>query len=384
MRTSSRTLVLTALLGTLAVLAVPLSERVGTQGATPYSPPRLADGRPDLQGTYDLATLTPVERPAGMNATLSREEVAKLEKTVAAVVALGARPISGDRAAPPAGGDGSRGAAGNVGGYNTFWLDPGSRYTMVNGEARTSIVVDPPDGRLPPLTPAARKRLLGLLGGLLTRGGAENDPGLDPTPGAYDDPERRGLGERCLLGFGSTAGPPALPNYFYNNLHKIVQTPNAVLILTEMVHDARIVRMNAEHPPKHIRKWMGDSVGRWEGDTLVVDTTNFNSDQYRYVVEASPGRSLMLVDSIGSKEPDRLNGPSRDLRVIERFTRVADNALLYRFTVEDPGTWEKPWTGEYTWPSTDQPIYEYACHEANYALENVLRGARQRDAAAKK
>jgi hypothetical protein len=129
---------------------------------------------------------------------------------------------------------------------------------------------------------------------------------------------------------------------------------------------------------------MGDSVGRWEGDTLVVDTTNFNGDQYRYVVEASPGRSLMLVDSIGAKEPDRLNGPSRDLHVIERFTRVADNALLYRFTVEDPGTWEKPWTGEFTWPSTDQPIYEYACHEANYALENVLRGARQRDAAAKK
>jgi hypothetical protein len=384
MRTSHRTLVPTAVLGTLVVLAVPLSESVGTQGAKPYSPPRLADGRPDLQGTYDLATLTPVERPAGMNATLAREEVAKLEKTVATVLALGARPISGDRAAPPAGGDGSRGAAGNVGGYNSFWLDPGSRYTMVNGEARTSIVVDPPDGRLPPMTPAARKRLLGLLGGVLTRGSAENDPGLDPTPGAYDDPERRGLGERCLLGFGSTAGPPALPNYFYNNLHKIVQTPNAVLILTEMVHDARVVRMNAEHLPKHIRKWMGDSVGHWEGDTLVVDTTNFNSDQYRYVVEASPGRSLMLVDSVSAREPDRLNGPSRDLHVIERFTRVADNALLYRFTVEDPGTWEKPWTGEYTWPSTDQPIYEYACHEANYALENVLRGARQRDAAAKK
>jgi hypothetical protein len=368
----------------LIMLAVPLSEPVETQGAKPYSPPRMADGRPDLQGTYDLATLTPVERPAGMNATLTREEVAKLEKTVAAVVALGARPISGDRAAPPAGGDGSRGAAGNVGGYNTFWLDPGSTYTIVNGEARTSIVVDPPNGRLPPMTAAARKRLMGLLGGLLTRAGVENDPGLDPTPGAYDDPERRGLGERCLLGFGSTAGPPALPNYFYNNLHKIVQTPDAVLILTEMVHDARIVRMNAQHPPKHIRKWMGDSVGRWEGDTLVVETTNFNSDQYRYVVEGSPGRSLMLVDTVGAKEQDRLNGPGRDLRVIERFTRVADKALLYRFTVEDPGTWEAPWTGEYIWPATDQPIYEYACHEANYALENVLRGARQRDAEAKK
>ena len=201
-----------------------------------------------------------------MNAVLSREEVATLEGAVAAVVALGARPSSGERAAPPKGGDGSRGAAGNVGGYNSFWLDPGSTFTMVNGEARTSIVVDPSDGRLPPLTPAARQRL----GALLARPSAENDPGLDPTPGAYDDPERRPLGERCLLGFGSAAGPPALPNYFYNNLRKIVQTPDRIVILNEMVHDVRVIRMNAQHLPPHIRKWAGDSVGRWEGDTLVA------------------------------------------------------------------------------------------------------------------
>ena len=364
----------------VAGLALATPVRLAGQAAQTYSPPRMPDGRPDLQGTYDLATLTPLERPDGMKAVLTADEVAKIQRAVAAQIALGNRPSSADRAAPPKGGDGSRGAAGNVGGYNSFWLDPGSTYTMVNGEARTSLVIDPPDGRLPPLKPDARQRL----GALLARPSAENDPGLDPTPGAYDNPERRPLGERCLLGFGSAAGPPALPNYFYNNLRKIVQTPDRVLILNEMVHDVRVVRMNAQHLPPHIRKWAGDSVGRWEEDTLVVDTTNFNADQIRYVVNAAPGRTLMMVESIGAKEQDRLNGPGKDLHVIERFSRVANNALLYRFTVDDPGTWERPWTGEFTWPITDQPIYEYACHEANYALENILRGARQRDAEAAK
>ena len=133
------------------------------------------------------------------------------------------------------------------------------------------------------------------------------------------------------------------------------------MILTEMVHDARIVRMNAAHLPKTIRRWMGDSVGHWEGDTLVVDTTNFN-------------------------DKTRFRGATEDLHVIERFSRVDAKTLLYRFTIDDPATWAKPWTGEYTWPATNEPIYEYACHEANYALGDVLRGARQReaDAAAKK
>jgi hypothetical protein len=127
------------------------------------------------------------------------------------------------------------------------------------------------------------------------------------------------------------------------------------MILTEMVHDARIVRMNAQHLPKNIRRWMGDSVGHWEGDTLVIDTTNFN-DKTRY------------------------RGSTENLHVIERLTRVDDKTLLYRFTLEDPNTWDRPWTGEYTWPATDKPIYEYACHEGNYALGDVLRGARRQEA----
>jgi hypothetical protein len=181
----------------------------------------------------------------------------------------------------------------------------------------------------------------------------ENDPGFEGA-GAYDDPEARPLGERCLLGFSSTSGPPALPNYFYNNLHQIVQTSDSVMILTEMVHDARIVRIGGEHLPKTIRKWMGDSVGHWEGDTLVVDTTNFT-------------------------EKTRFRGSSENLHVIERFSRIDANTVLYRFTIEDPTTWEKPWTGEYSWPATKELLYEYACHEANYALGDILRGARLKE-----
>jgi hypothetical protein len=315
---------------------------------------RTPDGHPDLQGTYDLATLTPIERPAGAKATLTPEEAAKLEAQTAAAKKQGDVSIKGDRPAPPKGGDGTVGPAGNVGGYNTFWLDPGSSYTIVDGQKRTSLVIDPLDGRVPAYTAAAKKRVAALLSRPTSDVQETNDPGLEPA-GSYDDPERRPLGERCLLGFGSTSGPPVLPDYFYNNLHQIVQTKDTVLILSEMVHDARIVRMNAQHLPKTIRKWMGDSVGRWEGDTLVVDTTNFT-------------------------DKTRFRGSTEDLHVVERFSRVDARTLLYRFTIEDPATWTAPWTGEYAWPATDQPIYEYACHEANYALGDILRGARTREA----
>jgi hypothetical protein len=319
--------------------------------------PRMPDGKPDLQGMYDLAMLTPVERPAGLPAVLSDEEAARLEKQAADAVHTGALPIDGNRSAPPKGGDGSVGPAGNVGGYNTFWLDRGKHYSIVDGQKRSSIVVDPPDGRVPPLTAEARQRSTATRSAYLRQTSDQtenNDPGLEPA-GAYDDPERRPLGERCLLGFGSTSGPPILPNYFYNNLHQIVQTKDTVMILTEMVHDARIIRLNAQHAPPHIRKWNGDSIGHWEGDTLVVETTN------------STGKT-------------RFRNSTENLKVTERFTRVDVNTLKYRFTVEDPHTWERPWTGEYTWPITQDHMYEYACHEANYALENILRGARQREA----
>jgi hypothetical protein len=317
---------------------------------------KTADGHPDLTGVYDLATLTPVERPNGLPATLTDVEAAKLEKQAANRRELLSQPSKGDRGAPPVGGDGSIGAAGNVGGYNNFWIDAGSSYVQIDGQKRTSLVIDPPDGKVPQMTAAARERMLANRNARPTSDAGESgrDPGFEG-PTAYDDPERRPLGERCLIGFGSTSGPPVLPNYFYNNLHQIVQTPDTVMILTEMVHDARIVRMNAQHLPSSIRKWLGDSVGRWEGETLVVDTTNFT-------------------------DKTRFRGSTADLHVVERFSRIDDKTLRYRFTIEDKNTWAQPWTGEYTWPATDDRVFEYACHEANYALGNILKGARLKEA----
>jgi len=337
--------------------------------AKKYNPARLPDGHPDLQGTYDAATLTPLERGSGTPLVMTKEEAAKQEALAVSAKQQGDKAIDGNRSAPPKGGDGSPGPAGNVGGYNTGWLDPGSTFTVVNGEIRASIIVDPPDGRTPPLVSGAAHRgdsyrltsIVGLLQAFVTARPRptsdvteSSDPGLEKTPGAYDDPEARPLGERCLLGFGSTSGPPMLPNYFYNNLHQIVQTPQRVMILTEMVHDVRVVRMNAQHLPKNIRLWLGDSVGHWKGDTLVVDTTNFT-------------------------DKTAFHGSTPDLHVIERFTRVDDHTLLYRFTIDDPQTWTKPWTGEYSWPEAKGHIYEYACHEGNYALKDILKGARLRE-----
>ena len=340
---------------TLAALALAASAMVSGQARPPL--PRTPDDHPDLQGVYDVATLTPLERTAGQPLVLTDEEAARLEQQVADRKFRAGLPSRGDRDAPPRGGDGSTGAAGNVGGYNNFWIDNGTRYVTIDGRKRTSIIVDPQDGRVPALTPEARQRAVRTTSDQQAR---EDDPGFDPIPGAYDDPERRPLGERCLLGFGSTSGPPALP-VLYNNLHQIVQTPDAVILVNEMVHDARVVRMNASHLPKSIRRWMGDSVGRWDGDTLVVDTMNFT-------------------------DKTRFRGSSENLHVVERFSRLDAKTLLYRFTIDDPATWTSSWTGEYTWPTTDEHLYEYACHEANYALQDILRGARLKEAneAAKK
>ena len=347
----------------LAVAVVSLAE-VSVAGQTPAraarpaqgsTAPRTADGHPDFQGMYNVATLTPVERPdsAAGKLTLTEAEAAAIERAERARVQQRALPSRADREAPPVGA--------NVGGYNNFWIDRGSEAIIVDGQRRTSLIVDPPDGKIPVMTAEGRQRNANRPGAVVrpTADAAEGDNAGGV--GAFDDPELRPLGERCLLGFGSTSGPPTLPNYFYNNLKQIVQTKDTILILVEMVHDARIIRMNSPHLPKGIRKWMGDSVGHWEGDTLVVDTSNFTNKT-------------------------RFRGSSENLHVVERFTRTGANTLLYRFTVEDPSTWTRPWTGEYPWVGTDETMYEYACHEGNYALGDILRGERllEAEAAAKK
>ena len=317
--------------------------------------PRGADGKPDFSGYYDTATTTPLQRRGG-EAALSAEAADAIATRTAAGLAAGSADLPADRGAPPVGGDGSRGAAGNVGGYDSFWVDPGERHTVVDGEYRASIIIDPANGRLPPRTEAAQARRAERFRSARSRP-RQNDGTAwwGDGPGPFDDHELRPLPERCIIGFGSTAGPPMLPT-LYNNHKRIVQTPTHVLILTEMVHDARIVRMNGEHAPDSMRRWLGDSVGWWEDDTLVVETTNFTD------------------------RPALGQGATRDLRVVERFTRIDERTILYHFTVEDPNVWERPWSGEYTWPQTDEPVYEYACHEGNYSMGNILCGARRMEA----
>ena len=365
----------------VTLTALPMAAQT-TKTAAKSAVPRMPDGHPDLQGTYDLATMTPMERLPDDPPSLTKEKAEALAKAELARRVQYDLPSQGDRPAPPVGGVIgfpspprsvfeflTRAPAGGTGGYNYFWLNQGTTFTVVDGQIRTSIVVDPPDGHVPPYNETARKRMATGVGcddliqcGVEVRAAtptsdareSQDTPFIQAT-GSFDNPEERPLSERCLLGFGSTSGPPALPDYFYNDLHQIVQTPDSIMILNEMVHDARVVRMNAQHLPKNIRRWMGDSVGHWEGDTLVVDTTNFN-------------------------DKTRFRSSTENLHVIERFTRIDDKTLLYRFTVEDPDTWDKTWTGEYTWPATTKPIYEYACHEGNYALGDVLRGARHQEA----
>jgi hypothetical protein len=343
-----------------------------TPAAKPYTPPRTKEGHPDFSGMYDVATMTPLERPAeaGGRLVLTKEEAAAAEEYERQRQVKNDAPLAGDRAAPPVGGENTtpksylevleKFGGGVVGGYNNFWLAGGMNLITVDGQKRSSIIIDPPDGKMPQMKPEARQRIARLRAGAVAPDAGEAAAAQGP-PGAFDGPELRPLAERCLLGFGSTSGPPALPNYFYNNLKQIVQTPTQILILNEMVHDARVIRMGGKHLPSSFRRWNGDSIGWWEGDTLVVDTTNFtNKTQF--------------------------NGSGEKLHVVERFRRADAKTIVYRFTIEDPDTWDKSWTGEYPWVATKENLYEYACHEGNYSLGNMLKGARLKEAedAAKK
>ncbi|WP_309604811.1 hypothetical protein [Phenylobacterium sp.] len=318
-----------------------------------FKAPRNALGQPDLAGYWSNATLTPEVRPSalGERSTYTPAEVAKMEGAVVEEVKEGNKPTDPNAPAEAPKADAAKirpefaAAGGDVGGYNRGWLDPGSSVMRVHGQPRTSFLTTAngqPPTRLPTAAPQP-----GFGGG---RGGL----------GSFDNPENRSLGERCILGFGRNAGPPMLPNGFYNNNYQIFQSKDAVVIEVEMVHDLRVIRLNAAHRTDGLRPWMGDSVGHYEGDTLVVETTNIPQIQaYR--------------------------GAWKALKVTERFTRVGKDRVLYQYTLDDPTVWAQPWGGEYEFGPLKGVIYEYACHEGNYALPGMLAGARtqEKEAAAK-
>jgi hypothetical protein len=317
-----------------------LAAAVGTsawgQSASPlakakgWSAPRTADGHPDLQGIWTNATITPVERPTAFEgkAVATEQEATKYETQ-------NNNGLYGDKRSTNAEADRDHA-------YNSLFFDRGTELARVDGVKRTSLIIDPHDGKIPPMTPEGQKRA------------SERQRQFQ----RYDRVQDRPLGERCLMGFGSTSGPPMLP-VLYNNNYQIVQTPQTVMILVEMVHDVRYIHMDRkEHLAASTRQWMGDSIGRWEGDTLVVDTTNF-SDKTRF------------------------RGTAENLHVIERFTRVDSGTILYKVTIDDPTTFTKQWTMEYPFLATQGPVYEYACHEGNYAMPDILGGARKSDQASK-
>jgi len=318
----NRSLILVCVIAAIVFVGMP----VAGQGKT-WTALRTTDGRPDLEGFWTNATVTPLERPTDLASkeVFTEEEAAEYARQIIERNSLDGRNLSPTDVFVA---------------YNDLWYERG---TKVDSTRRTSLIVDPPDGRIPPSTPQGQKRAAEL---------AEMRR-LHPA----DGPEDRSLNERCIK--WGTAGPPMLPGP-YNNNYQIAQTADYVIIEVEMIHDARIIPLDGRpHLPQNIRLWLGDSRGHWEGDTLVVDTTNFRPDAtYRNTVPES-------------------------LHLTERFTRVSADTIQYEFTVDDPATYTKPWSAAVSLTKGPGPVYEYACHEGNYAMEGILAGARAQEKAAK-
>lgn len=320
----------------LAMVSPVLLAATAVAQPSDYEPPRTPEGRPDFEGTWTNASITTLQRhPRYDSLVLTPEEVVEATRDHPQNV----RQATDDNLQAGELLDGSDLEMGR--GYNAFWIDPGTSFGRVRGEYRTSWIIDPEDGRIP-----------------------WSDEGQQLRQDFYqnwrsnDGPEGRSLGERCLIGFGGTGGPPML-NVLYNNNYRFVQTADYLMILVEMNHDARIIPIGEgeEHRPDAWKPWLGDSVGHWEGDTLVVETRNVHPQQ---------GQSNQVA-------------LSDEGRVIERFSRYSDDQILYEFTVDDPVYYERPWHGELTFNTTDERIYEYACHEGNYGLPGILAGARREE-----
>lgn len=303
--------------------------------AQDWDMPRTPNGQPDMQGIWSNASQTPLARPEsfGTKGFLTQEEAEQQMQAWRDRYNELGEPIEGDRA-PPTDGNADFG-------YNSFWWDPRTQAVEINGEYRTSIIVDPPDGQIP------------YINGENPQNGLRAQWRARPGVGEYDGHELRPLAERCLLTFGSGSGPPMLP-ILYNNNYQIVQTPDYVMILVEMVHDARIIPLNQDHHTSDLEKWMGDSVGYFDGDALIVQTRNFHPQQ-------------------------SFRGSSDEMVITERFELLNRDKIKYAFTIEDPLTYERPWTGELAMERkpANEVMYEYACHEGNYAFPGIMGGARR-------
>jgi len=334
-------------LASLAALVLMIVPAVGqaTNKAKPapaakgaWTPPRTPDGQPDLQGVWTNNSVTPLQRPKEVAGKefYTEAELAAVQRQQRERLALDEQ-----EGEPAANHSGEEGAPAETVHYDHAQFGLDWLQSKVAWNRRTSLIVGP-EGTIPPLTPQARDRVA-------TRKAKEKGH-------EFDGPENRPLGARCIT--MARVGPPILPARYNSNL-QIVQGPGYVAIETEEIHDARVIPTDGRpHLPKNIRQWMGDSVGHWEGDTLVIDTTNFTD------MSPFPG--------------------AENLHVVERLTRADDETIRYQFTVEDPGMWTRPWSGEVPITKISGQIYEYACHEANYGLENTLRGARVAEAAAAK
>ena len=311
---------------TLGVLAAIVAVAALAPPATAQDGPRTAWGAPDVQGVWDFRTITPLQRPEryGDREFLTQEEAATLEQGAVdrdeELLLAAARRTE---------------AGGNVGAYNNFWMDRGTRTIETR---RTSLIVDPPNGRMPTLSEAGE-----------ARAAARREYRAEHPADSWLD---RSTFDRCILGFNT--GPPMTPGGYNQNM-QVFQTENAVVILNEMVHDSRIVPID-DAPRTGIESWTGESRGHWEGDTLVIETDNFT-------------------------DKTRWRGSSENMTLVERLTRQDEETLVYTFTVTDPDTWVQPWTAEIPMRRGDQPLYEYACHEGNYSMEGILSGARADDRA---
>jgi hypothetical protein len=356
-----------AVLSGAAMLALAAAQAQTT--APGYAPPKTSWGAPDLQGFWSNTSITDLQRnPKYPNLVLTPEEAREIQE--------------GDYYVNRTREDAKPADVGNLklldgtdllsgGGYNAFWVDQGEKVATVKGELRSSWIVDPPNGRIPRIgaataaTPRAEPAAAPAPSGA-ARGGTQTVQGPGAVDrnagggfGSYDNPETRPMGERCIIGFGNTGGP-VMNNVLYNNTYQIVQSPTHAMILVEMVHDARIIPIvenaaeaDARRAPDVMKKWLGDSIGWYEGDTLVVETRNVNPQQRGYI--------------------------SKDGKLTERFTRWNDNQIVYEFTVEDPTQYSQPWKGEMAFNASQTPSYEYACHEGNYAMEGILAGARKQE-----